>query len=113
MPVSEGLILTTPDDLDRTLDVDFSYRSDHTLSVFVALTVVYGFPLWTKYGIHLRDGGNRTVFRYDNTPHHPDLETFPDHKHVGRRDRPIAHARPALARLVREIRDAVEVRPSG
>jgi len=24
---------------------------------------------------------NELIFRYDNTPHFPDLETFPNHKH--------------------------------
>ena len=33
-----------------------------------------------KYRYHYMRGG-RTVFRYDNAPHHPHLSTFPYHKH--------------------------------
>ena len=29
---------------------------------------------------YMEDNGN-LIFRYDNVPHHPQLSTFPDHKH--------------------------------
>lgn len=35
-----------------------------------------------KYRYHLMDIANQLVFRYDNAPHHPNIATFPDHKHV-------------------------------
>lgn len=35
-----------------------------------------------KYRYHLMDGQNQLVFRYDNAPHHPEIATFPDHKHL-------------------------------
>jgi len=35
-----------------------------------------------EYRYHLVSGG-ATVFRYDNAPHHPQISTFPHHKHVG------------------------------
>ncbi len=34
-----------------------------------------------RYGYQLVIG-NKTILRYDNTPHHPEIETFPHHKHV-------------------------------
>jgi len=33
------------------------------------------------YRYHFQDGKNKLLFRYDNTPHFPELVTFPDHKH--------------------------------
>jgi len=27
--------------------------------------------------------GSKLIFRYDNAPHHREIETFPHHKHVG------------------------------
>jgi hypothetical protein len=33
------------------------------------------------YRYHFQGKDNELVFRYDNTPHFPDLKTFPDHKH--------------------------------
>lgn len=32
---------------------------------------------------HYQDREGKLVFRYDNSPHYPELSTFPDHKHLG------------------------------
>ena len=34
------------------------------------------------YRYHCQDQQNRLIFRYDSTPHFPDLATFPHHKHL-------------------------------
>jgi hypothetical protein len=34
-----------------------------------------------KYRYHYMDGQNRLIFRYDNAMHHPEIPTFPHHKH--------------------------------
>jgi hypothetical protein len=28
------------------------------------------------------DSDNQLIFRYDNAPHHPEISTFPNHKHL-------------------------------
>ena len=33
------------------------------------------------YRYHFQDEKNNLIFRYDNTPHFPELESFPNHKH--------------------------------
>lgn len=33
------------------------------------------------YRYHCQDENNDLVFRYDSTPHFPDISTFPHHKH--------------------------------
>lgn len=35
-----------------------------------------------KYRYQFMDDNNRLLFRYDNAPHHREVETFPHHKHV-------------------------------
>ncbi len=35
------------------------------------------------YVYHYQKADDTLVFRYDNTPHHPDIASFPHHKHVG------------------------------
>lgn len=35
------------------------------------------------YSYHYQDVQNEMIFRYDNAEHHPELETFPHHKHIG------------------------------
>ena len=34
------------------------------------------------YRYHLQDGENNLLFRYDNTPHFPELNSYPHHKHL-------------------------------
>ena len=34
------------------------------------------------YRYHCQDADNRLIFRYDSTPHFPDLPGFPRHKHL-------------------------------
>lgn len=34
------------------------------------------------YRYHFQDANNNLVFRYDNTPHFPEVENFPHHKHL-------------------------------
>lgn len=36
-----------------------------------------------KYRYQYMDAQNICLFRYDNAPHHPELPTFPHHKHRG------------------------------
>ena len=34
-----------------------------------------------KYRYHYMDENNKMIFRYDNAPHHSEVQTFPHHKH--------------------------------
>ena len=34
------------------------------------------------YRYHFQDQHNNLIFHYDNTPHFPDLKSFPHHKHL-------------------------------
>ena len=35
-----------------------------------------------KYRFHLMNVNDEIIFRYDNAPHHPEIATYPHHKHV-------------------------------
>lgn len=35
-----------------------------------------------SYRYHLQNAQNTLIFRYDNTPHFPQLSSFPHHKHL-------------------------------
>ena len=107
VPTDEGLVLLDPGDLIGSLDVNLGFSSGHRLSVFLAIDVSYGFPLWTKYELHLMDAAARCVLRYDNAPHHPELATFPEHKHLGPSEIAVAHPRPSLSAFIAEIRQLV------
>jgi len=36
-----------------------------------------------KYVYHWQDRKGNLIIRWDNSPHYPELKTFPHHKHVG------------------------------
>jgi hypothetical protein len=38
--------------------------------------------IYLDYRYHFQDGQNMLIFRYDNTPHFPNLSSFPHHKHL-------------------------------
>ncbi len=53
------------------------------------------------YSFHYQRADGALIFRYDNSPHFPDLPTFPAHKHTP--DGVIASPIPDLAEVLREI----------
>jgi hypothetical protein len=36
-----------------------------------------------KYSYHWQNKSGKLICRWDNAPHHPEIETFPHHKHEG------------------------------
>ena len=54
------------------------------------------------YRYHLQDGENKLVFRYDNTPHFPNIATFPNHKHL--LDKTISCDEPSIVDVIEEAK---------
>jgi hypothetical protein len=50
----------------------------------------------------------RRVFRYDNAPHHPEVVTYPHHKHIGAADRLAPADQPSLSEVLAEIENWLE-----
>ena len=57
------------------------------------------------YSYHFQDINNVMIFRYDNTPHYPNLETFPDHKHL--MDTVLASSKPTIQQVIPEAMTAM------
>ena len=55
------------------------------------------------YRYHLQDRENKLVFRYDNTPHYPDVPTFPHHKHLP--GKVIGVTQPSILDVIKEARE--------
>lgn len=53
------------------------------------------------YRYHFQDGKNCVVFRYDNTPHFPEFDTYPHHKHIY--ERVVAVAQPTIYAVIEEV----------
>lgn len=55
------------------------------------------------YAYHYQGNDGKLVFRYDNTPHHEDVATFPHHKHVSDRLKPEPTGEKTVIDIVSEI----------
>jgi len=54
-----------------------------------------------RYAYHYQNESGEVIFRYDNTPHYPNIFTYPHHKHVGS---VVESAQiPDLSEILREI----------
>ncbi|MEK7439673.1 MAG: DUF6516 family protein [Chloroflexota bacterium] len=56
-----------------------------------------------RYSYHYQESNGDIVFRYDNAPHHPEIETFPHHKHVESEENIIASQPPDMSEVLVEI----------
>ena len=59
------------------------------------------------YRYHLQDKEKNLVFRYDNTPHFPDMKTFPHHKHL--KDKVIAADKPPIVSVIEESKERAKI----
>ena len=60
------------------------------------------------YRYHFQDELRSLIFRYDNTPHFPGLDSFPHHKHVG--DTVVSSHKPTIPEVVQEMKGFLQVR---
>lgn len=58
-----------------------------------------------RYAYHYQDRSGEPIFRYDNVPHHPNIPTYPHHKHVGYAVVPAQV--PDLSEILREIEQII------
>jgi len=73
------------------------------LEINEAVVVESGVLVWLGYRYHCQDAQNRLIFRYDNTPHFPELPSFPHHKHLP--DSVIATEKPTVLHVIGECRE--------
>ncbi|NKB17470.1 MAG: hypothetical protein HC770_04165, partial [Pseudanabaena sp. CRU_2_10] len=55
------------------------------------------------YRYHFQDAQNRLIFRYDSTPHFPNLPNFPYHKHLP--SDVIDADKPDIALVIMEVKE--------
>jgi hypothetical protein len=63
----------------------------------------------TKYRYHWQDGHGHLLKRWDNAPHHPSMETFPNHLHDGAEERVVSHMAITGLEVLEYILAAVEL----
>jgi hypothetical protein len=75
-------------------------QARYLLAISEAICVVRGRITQIDYRYHFQDENNQLIFRYDSTPHFPELASFPHHKHLT--DDVIAVDKPELAEVLQE-----------
>ena len=54
-----------------------------------------------KYRLHYVDSAGQMLFLYDNAPHHPEIDSYPHHKHTS--DKIVQSTMPSLKHILNEI----------
>ena len=82
------------------LKIRLRFRQTYLLEMHEAIVVTNNQLEFLDYRYHFQDENNCLIFRYDSTPHFPDLPTFPHHKHL--RDTVIAAKKPEILQVLQE-----------
>ncbi|MBU0511839.1 MAG: hypothetical protein KKD28_12615 [Chloroflexi bacterium] len=72
------------------------------LDLYEVVNTEQGYPIKVHYAYTYVSESER-VFRYDNAPHHPEIISYPHHKHIGSKDTLVDAREPTLARILAEI----------
>lgn len=83
------------------LRIRMRFEQGHLLEINEALVVEEDKLVPLDYRYHYQDEQNHLIFRYDSTPHFPDLSSFPHHKHLP--DDVIACKKPTIEEVLQEV----------
>ncbi|MDJ1170291.1 DUF6516 family protein [Roseofilum sp. BLCC_M154] len=87
------------------LRIRLRFNPGHLLEMNEAIIVTDSELNFLDYRYHFQDEQNYLVFRYDSTPHFPDLPDFPYHKHLP--DKVISSPKPNLFQVLQEISQVI------
>ena len=76
-------------------------ENGHLLEIHEAVVIADGELVHLDYRYHCQDAQARLRFRYDSTPHFPNLPSFPHHKHLSD-GLVIAADRPGIEQVIQE-----------
>ena len=82
------------------LRIRIRFQTGHVLELNEAIIGKKNQIMHIGYRYHFQDRNNSVVFRYDNTPHFQELDTYPHHKHLS--ERVIAVERPTIIDVIEE-----------
>lgn len=85
------------------LRIRLRFNQTHLLEINEAIIVADNKLEFLDYRYHFQDEHNHLIFRYDSTPHFPDLPNFPHHKHLP--DEVIASEKPDIVQVLQEANE--------
>jgi hypothetical protein len=100
--LEEPFTCLASDDFNGLVRGRVSFWDGSYLDLYEVVSTGLGYPVRISYAYtYLKDG--RRVFRYANAPHHPEITTFPHHKHIGPEERLAPADQPSLSQVLQEI----------
>lgn len=100
--VEEPLTCLASDEYNGLLRCRVRFWDDSYLDIYEVVSTELGYPVRLHYAYtYIRH--EQCAFRYDNAPHHPEIVTFPHHKHIGGTDRLVPADPPVLRQVLEEI----------
>ncbi|MCL1475001.1 toxin TumE [Argonema antarcticum] len=87
------------------LKIRLRFNQTHLLEINEAIVVADNQLEFLDYRYHFQDEQNRLIFRYDSTPHFPNLPNFPHHKHLP--NDVIAALKPEITQVLQEATEVM------
>lgn len=100
------IVCLASDEFNGLVRCRIYFYDDSYLDVYEVVNTELGYPVKIHYAYTYIRAGER-VFRYDNAPHHPEIDTYPHHKHLGARDALSVANEPTLAQILAEIKSVL------
>lgn len=100
--LQQPFVCLASDDFNGLVRGRVFFWDDSFLDLYEVVSTELGYPVRISYAytyLHKR----ARLFRYDNAPHHPEIVTFPHHKHIGQQDRLTPSDQPSLNQVLAEI----------
>jgi hypothetical protein len=98
----EDLSCLASDDYNGLIRCRVFFWDDSYLDIYEVVSTELGYPVRVHYAYtYMREG--QRAFRYDNAPHHPEIVTHPNHKHIGPADRLAPADQPSLSQVLSEV----------
>jgi hypothetical protein len=88
------------------LRIRIRFSSGELLEINEAAILKTYLIVYLGYRYHFQDKENHLIFRYDDTPHFPDLLTFPHHKHLPANV--ISTEKPSIFEVIEEAQSLVQ-----
>jgi hypothetical protein len=89
--------------------VRIRYSNEYLLEINEAVYIENGSIKHLNYRYHFQDSNNELIFRYDNTPHFPNIDCFPQHKHE--KCKILGATRPELEDVINEAYQSIIFKP--
>jgi hypothetical protein len=83
------------------LKIRLRFNQTHLLELNEAIIISGNQLEFLDYRYHFQDENNCLIFRYDSTPHFPNLSTFPHHKHLP--DATVSSNKPEITKVLAEV----------